>query len=385
MILVVARAGRRLFRSTFLGAAAALLVAIDGTAIALSRIALLDGILAFFVICAFACLLVDRDRARAVLADRLVAVPRDEKGRWRTPGPSLGLRPWRLAAGLMLGLALGTKWSALWFIAGFGILTVLWDVGARRTAGIPAPFTSMLRRDALPAFAAIVGVALVAYLATWTGWFVTDDGWDRQWAAGRDTAFGFIPEALRSLWHWHAAMYQFHSTLASPHPYESNAWGWLVQARPTAIHYADATGCGAEKCTSAVTAVGNPVLWWAAVAALPYLVLRWAGARDWRAGAILAGFAAGWVPWLVLFNDRTVFQFYAVVLAPFAALAVAYVLGRVLGPASASQRRRSSGAAVVGAYLGLAILAAAFFMPVWTAEAISYAEWGRRMWFRSWI
>jgi dolichyl-phosphate-mannose-protein mannosyltransferase len=384
LVLVVARAGRRLFRSTFLGLAAALLVAVDGTAIALSRVALLDGILAFFVICAFACLLVDRDQARAALADRLARTPLDARGRWTGAGPSLGLRPWRLAAGVMLGCALGTKWSALWFIAAFGILTVLWDIGARRTAGLPNPISAMLRRDALPAFVSLVGIAVLVYVITWTGWFLSDDGWDRQWAADNPSSWP-VPDALRSLWHWHSTMYSFHSTLSSPHPYESNAWGWLIQGRPTAIHYEDVTGCGADRCTSAITAVGNPVLWWAAVAALPYLLLRWGGARDWRAGAILCGFAAGWVPWLVLFNDRTVFQFYAVVLAPFAALGVAYVLGRVLGPVEAGARRRQIGAAVVGAYLGLAIVAAAFFWPIWSAEPISYADWARRMWFRSWI
>jgi dolichyl-phosphate-mannose-protein mannosyltransferase len=385
MVLVVARAGRRLFGSTLLGFAAALLLAVDGTAIVMSRIALLDGILAAFVVFAFACLLVDRDRSRALLAERMAATPRDEKGRWSGAGPSLGLRPWRLAAGLMLGLALGTKWSALWFIAAFGLLTVLWDVGARRRAGLSSPFTAMLRRDAFPAFVSLVGIAVVVYIATWTGWFLSDDGWDRQWAASNPATWPLIPDAVRSLWHWHTSMYSFHSTLTSSHPYESNAWGWLIQARPTAIHYQDVTGCGAEKCTSAVTAVGNPLVWWSAVLAVPYLIIEWAGRRDWRAGAILCGFAAAWVPWLILFNGRTVFQFYAVVIAPFACLAVAYALGRILGPKGASQRRRTIGAGVVGAYLGLVLLAAAFFIPVWTAESISYADWARRMWFKSWI
>lgn len=385
MVLVLARAGRRLFGSTLLGLFAALLLAVDGTAIVMSRIALLDGILAAFVVFAFACLLIDRDRSRLAFANRMAKTPRDERGRWSGAGPRLGLRPWRIAAGVMLGLALGTKWSALWFIAAFGVLTVLWDMGARRRAGLPSPFTAMLRRDAVPAFVSLVVVAVVVYIATWTGWFLSDDGWDRQWAASNPTAWPLIPDALRSLWHWHSSMFSFHSTLTSSHPYESNAWGWLIQARPTAIHYQDVTGCGADKCTSAVTALGNPALWWSAVVAVPYLLIEWAGRRDWRAGAILCGFAAAWVPWLVLFNGRTVFQFYAVVIAPFACLAVAYGLGRILGSTDASPRRRTVGAAVVAGYLGIALLAAAFFIPVWTAEPMSYADWAQRMWFKSWI
>ena len=39
----------------------------------------------------------------------------------------------------------------------------------------------MIVRDAIPAFLSIVAVAVVVYIATWSGWFLTD-GWDRNWA-----------------------------------------------------------------------------------------------------------------------------------------------------------------------------------------------------------
>lgn len=384
-VFVTARAGRRLFRSTLLGCAAGLLLAVDGTALVMSRIGMLDGVIAALLIFAFACLLVDRDRSRALLADRMASVGMDDLGRWAGSGPSLGLRPWRIAAGVMLGLALGTKWSALYFIALFGILSLLWDAGARRSAGLKRPFLSAVKRDALPAFVSLVAVAIVVYLATWGGWFLTDGGWDRDWAAGRSTSFPFIPEAVRSLWHYHSSMYSFHSGLTSPHPYQSNAWGWLIQARPTAIYYSSATGCGAAQCTSAITSLGNPMLWWAGVLAIPYLAIEWLGRRDWRAAAILGCIAAGLLPWIIMYNGRTVFAFYTVVLSAFIALGVAYCLGRILGPVDATARRKAIGAAAVGGYLALALLFAAFFLPVWTADPISFAEWGRRMWFKSWV
>jgi len=384
-VFVTARAGRRLFRSTLLGCAAGLLLAVDGTAIVMSRIGMLDGVIAALLIFAFACLLVDRDKSRAVLAEHMQAIKLDDLGRWVGTGPSLGLRPWRLAAGVMLGLALGTKWSALYFVALFAVLSVLWDAGARRSAGIKSPFISALKRDALPTFVSLVAVSVVVYLATWTGWFLTDGGWDRGWADGRDTAFPFIPDAIRSLWHYHASMYSFHSGLTSPHPYQSNAWGWLIQARPTAIYYSSASGCGASQCTAAITSLGNPLLWWAGVLAIPFLAIEWIGRRDWRAAAILGCIGAGLLPWIVLYNGRTVFGFYTVVLSAFIALAVTYCLGRILGPPDSSARRKAIGAAVVGGYLALTLLFAAFFLPVWTADPISFAEWGRRMWFKSWI
>ena len=53
-VLLVVRIGRRLLGSTALGAVAGFAVALDGSAIAASRTALLDGVLAFWVVAAFA-------------------------------------------------------------------------------------------------------------------------------------------------------------------------------------------------------------------------------------------------------------------------------------------------------------------------------------------
>ena len=151
--------------------------AIDGLAIVMSRTALLDNSLMFFVILAFGALLLDRDRTRARLA---------KFGETTSVlGPALWWRPWRLVAGVCLGLACGVKWSGLYFVVAFGLLTVLWDVGSRRTIGVRMPFRAMIVRDAIPAFLSIVGVAVVVYVATWTGWFLSSDGWDRTLGGGR--------------------------------------------------------------------------------------------------------------------------------------------------------------------------------------------------------
>ena len=70
------------------------------------------------------------------------------------------------------------------------------------------------------------------------------------------------------------------------------------------------------------------------MAALIYQVWRWVGRRDWRAGAVLCGFLAGWLPWL-FFQERTVFSFYSIVFEPFVVMAVVLTLGAILGPVKA--------------------------------------------------
>ncbi|NUR86175.1 MAG: phospholipid carrier-dependent glycosyltransferase, partial [Nonomuraea sp.] len=114
-ILVLARVARRMTRSTLLGCFAGLLLALDGLEYVLSRTALLDIFLMFWVLAAFACLVVDRDRARERLVDWYETSPLSPQGPW------LGMRPWRIAAGVCLGLAMGVKWSGVFFLAAFAI------------------------------------------------------------------------------------------------------------------------------------------------------------------------------------------------------------------------------------------------------------------------
>lgn len=392
-VLMLCRIGRRLFRSTALGCLAGVLLSVDGLHFVMSRTALLDGVLTFWLLAAFGCLLIDRDAARARLAAALpagadgVTRPRAETGtRLR-----LGWRPWRLAAGVCLGLACATKWNGLYVLAAFGVMTVLWDAAARRTAGAPRPYRAMLRRDAPWAFCALVPLALVVYVASWTGWFATSGGYYRDWAAteGAKSSFTWVPDALRSLWHYTAEVYRFHISLTSPHDYQSNPWSWLVVGRPVTYYYSSSeageNGCEhASGCAREVLALGTPLLWWTACVALVYALYRWLFRRDWRAGAVLCAVAAGYLPWL-LYQERTIFYFYAVVLTPFLCLAVTLLIGALLGPPGCSERRRVTGIVVTGVLVLLIIWNFIYFYPLYTGQEISLDDWRARMWLDTWV
>ncbi|RST13421.1 phospholipid carrier-dependent glycosyltransferase [Streptomyces sp. WAC05374] len=398
-VLMLCRIGRRLFRSTFLGCLAGALLAVDGLHFVMSRTALLDQVLMFFVLAAFGCLLIDRDRTRARLA---AALPVDRDGVLRPDAEvaetlRLGWRPWRIAAGLTLGLAAATKWNGLYILAAFGVLTVLWDVGARRTAGAFRPYASVLRRDLVPAFVSTVPVAIATYLVSWSGWIVTGKGYFRNWAAtdGRDSAWSWLfPDWWRSLWHYEAEVYSFHVNLTSGHTYQSNPWSWPVLGRPVSYFYEDPPagrdGCPAdatEKCAREVLAIGTPLLWWAACFALLYVLWRWFFRRDWRAGAIACAVAAGWVPWF-FYQERTIFLFYAVVFVPFLCLAVAMMAGAMLGPPgqdAAAERRRTIGAVGVGVLVLLIVWNFIYFWPLYTGQSIPMDDWRDRMWLDTWV
>ncbi len=393
-IFLLALIAQKLFRSLTLGAVAGVLLAVDGHHLVMSRTSLLDIFLMFWLLAAFGALLLDRDDGRRRLAGRLgrqagATGAGRPTARQLTAGPWLGIRWWRLAAGVCLGLAVGTKWSALFFLAAFGLLTVFWDLNARRIAGVHAWISGGILKDGLPAFLSIVPVAGAVYAASWAGWFRSSDAYYRQWAGSHPSAeWGWLPDALRSLAHYHLEAYRFHQGLSSEHPYQASAWTWLVMGRPTSFFYESpkpgSPGCDFGNCTSAILSVGNPLIWWSAAVSLVVVLFWWAGRRDWRAGAILAGVAAGYLPWF-LYPERTTFFFYAVSFEPYLVLALVYSLGLVLGRRTDPAWRRRSGLYLITLFVVAAVLLSAFFYPVWTAEIIPYPDWRTRMWMPSWI
>lgn len=399
-VLLLCRIGRRLFRSTFLGCLAGGLMALDGLHFVMSRTALLDSVLMFFVLAAFGCLVVDRDKARARLA---AALPVDEDGRAHPDAHiaetlRLGWRPWRLAAGLMLGLAAATKWNGLYIMAAFCVMAVLWDVGSRRVAGAHRPYRAVLRHDLGWAFLSTVPVALATYLLSWLGWILSPSdgtgGYYRDWATkdGANSSWSWLfPDWWRSLWHYETQVLEFHTHLTSPHTYQSNPWSWIVLGRPVSYFYespsAGSDGCpvdAGEKCAREVLALGTPLLWWVGCFALLYVLWRWLFRRDWRAGAIACGVAAGYLPWF-MYQERTIFLFYAVVFVPFLCLAVAMLLGAIIGRPGCTDTRRVAGATGAGVLVLLIAWNFIYFWPLYTGTAIPMEEWRARMWLDTWV
>ena len=208
-ILLLARIVRRMTRSTMLGCVAGLLLALDGLELVLSRTAILDIFVMFWVLAAFGLLVIDRDHTIARLQDAADTAAGGEAGdRQHGPGPRLGIRWLRVAAGFCLGAACASKWSGIWFLLAFVGLALAWDLGARRAPGFSNWRSSSLRRD-LPWMPVWFGLApLVVYVASWTGWFATGNGYDRNWAAlhGNHTP----------IWSTIDSWYQYNHWIASP-------------------------------------------------------------------------------------------------------------------------------------------------------------------------
>jgi dolichyl-phosphate-mannose-protein mannosyltransferase len=404
MVMVMIRLARRVTRSTLLGLVAGVLMCFEGLQLVLSRLALLDIFEAFFMLCAVSCMVADRDWSRARMAAAIAPGSRLDPRSW---GPALLWRPWRLATGVFWGLAIGTKWSALFPLAAFGLLMWAWDSGARRSFGVRRAVWKSAIIDALPALGYVVLVPLLVYLVSWTGWLLHADVYERAfshtqygpyWGSYvRQDAHGFFPElwqSLRSLWHYHQDVYAFHTGFLnqSKHVYQSNPWGWLVLNRPVGV---DAQlniapgdqGCAAaagSTCLRQVLLLGNPVVWWFGTIAALWSLVAWVGKRDWRHGLVIVGIASTWLPWF-RYDDRPIFSYYAVMILPFVVLAATMLLGEMLGKQGSTAIRRTVGATAAGVVVVLVMLAFAWFWPIWTDQLVTNSEWLQRMWFKRWI
>lgn len=389
LVVLVMLVARFLFRSSLVTGLSGLFIAVDGHAIVMSRTALLDGILALFVLLGVGAVLLDRRAHATRLAEWMRR--RDAAGLGTTWGPAFWRRPWLIAAGALFGAACAVKWSGLYFLAAFALYSVGSDALARRRAGVGFWASGTLLRQAPVSFVLTVPVALLVYVASWSGWLATDSGYLRQWAQDPENRFTglleWVPLGLQSLWQYHVSAYSYHVGQSTPHGWQANPLTWLLQLRPTMMHYEGtdfgADGCWAERCGSVVHDVANPLLWWAAAAALFYLLYRFAVRREWQVGVLLLGVAAGYVPWL-LYLERTVFQFYTIVFWPFMVIGLAYVLALIAGRASDPTYRREGGLLAVAVFVVAVLAVSAFFYPLHIGETVpaGFIQW--HYWLPSW-
>ena len=320
---------KKLFNNQLLSVFAAALISMDGLHLVHSRIALLDIFLLFFI-------------QIAVLA-------------------LLHQKYWLSA--IALGLATSVKWSGLYVLIVFALLVLIMDYRKHRYLGSEKPIRQVI--DNFPIRFLQFGIApALIYLSSWIGWFLTNNGWSRNWSAN----------PLRSLWHYHSEILNFHAKLSEPHPYDANPWSWLIQGRPTSFFYETPKNCGSTRCSQEILALGTPILWWLATIALFVTIGFWVSKREWQAEILLVVIGASYLPWFAI-QDRTMFSFYAIAFEPFILLTLVYVLSKVI-----KHQRRI--AISIGAIVLINFL---YFLPIFLGLPITYNSWHDRMWLPSWI
>jgi dolichyl-phosphate-mannose--protein O-mannosyl transferase len=287
----------------------AFLLAIDGQSIVISRTAILDGLVMTTVLLSFYLLL------RALKAPNA--------------------RNWIIAMTLVLGAGAAIKWTSAFFLAIF-FAYYLWQT-KRFKQTLLAP------------------LALIPYLLSWTGWFVSQ-GWGYN---AKDPLGSFIA--------YHQQMYHFHATLSMQHPYQTTANTWLAMLRPTSFFFENHDGT-----VTAINPIGNPVIWLGGIVALGFLFSWFVRNRDATSVLVFTGYIAGYLPWLMYFN-RTAFQFYSITFEPWILLVITLM----------AYRYRARRFVVVASSIAFGIFL--FFIPIYLGLPIPLWFWQAHMWIPSWI
>ena len=344
---------RRILKSTLAATLASGLLAFDLLHFVQSRISMLDIFVPMFGVAAVLFVVYDRDRYR----------PDPEVERARN---GLLDRPWRLAAGACGGAAVACKWSGIFYLGMVILLTIVWELAARRSDGEGRVFARAFLQESLSIIIWLLLLPVGIYLITYLGRLdvTAEISW---WQALKDR---------------HVYMFDFHRNLDSTHGYQSPPWSWILLKRPVSYYYERrANGDPGE-----IFAAGSPFVWWASILALVYLAVRWVtntirslrtpgGTGSFRRaeGVILGGFALTYGPWLLPLSDRTaVFIFYLLPTIPFMCLALAYVASEI---GSTWEAKAAISLFTVGT-IGLF----AFYYPLTANVGIPQEDWDRRIW-----
>ena len=373
LVLITYFIGLRLFRRRGVAALAAFFVAIDGLALTMSRISMLDIFLALFVAMGVWFLLIDRDRMWADLP------PLSAEPTGRLPRRSHG---WRWMAGLAFGLALATKWSALPAIGGAGIFVLASELLWRRR--VSGSLWTGWWRIVVSGLLTLVAVPLLVYVVSYTGWFFNYEDTRLGLQECPQGECGLSPPAIFGKWVGEQrAIGTFHLNLEAEHPYRSQPVTWPYLGRPVAYYYEN---CSDEKLAEGkcvteqgsveeILGVGNPAIWWLGLGA--FAVAAWYAVRrrHWVPAVILGFYLIQYLPWL--FVARPNFLFYLTPAVPFLCLALAYAVWRL--SANTFLRWLPIGVAVV------AVAAFLFWYPVYSGIEMPQETWQLRMWSPAWI
>ena len=114
-------------------------------------------------------------------------------------------------------------------------------------------------------------------------------------------------------------MFNYHTAVASTHPYSSAWWSWPIDFRPM-CYYREIQG----KLFSSITSFGNPAIFWGGTASVLYLFYVAVKRATLEASFILLAFLGLYLPYIFIGRQMFIYHFYYAV--PFMMLAIVYML-----------------------------------------------------------
>ena len=251
-VLLIYLLAKEFFKDGAIGLLSAGVFSLDGLAIVMSRIGMNDSYLLFF---------------------SLLSV-------------YFFLRSKNLLSAIAFGLAIASKWSAIWVTP---ILFILWL--KKKNKFDPRIFLSFLL---LP---------FTIYFLTYIPMFLSGHSFTVWW------------EMQKQMW-W------YHTGLRATHPYGSAWWSWPLLIRPIYLYTSDEVG----GMVSRIYARGNPLVFWLGLSSVIISFVYAFIEKNKKLGLIVFSYLIFFVPWAA--SPRIMFLYHYLPSVPFMAIATGYVLRR---------------------------------------------------------
>lgn len=347
--------GKRLFRKTWVAAVVTTLFTFDFMHFTQTRIATIDVYGTFFIIAMF------------YFMYRYAQMSFYDTDFKKTLVP-LGL------SGLMMGIGCASKWTAIYAGAGLGVFffaimfkrymefRIARDNPRGETAGISHEHIVNVFQNRLMktlAFCVLFFIVIpgIIYLLSYIPF------------RGDTPGAGLWTRMIEN----QKGMFDYHSKLEAEHPYSSTWYEWPTMIRPM-FYYCNTV---ANDLKEGISAFGNPLVWWAGIFALIYMVYRCVSKKDHISLFLIFGYLVQYLPWVLV--PRCTFAYHYFPSVPFVTMMVGYSLYCFIGD---DRKKRWWAFAYCAAAVGLFFM----FYPVLSGQPVSadYVNDGLR-WLSGWV
>jgi len=239
---------KKIFNDDILALISAAFFSLDGLALTMSRIGMNDSYLLFFSLLSIYFFLKEKD----------------------------------LFSALSFGLAISSKWSAMWVVP---ILFVIW----------------FSRKDKFNLKLLWFLVVPLIYLSTYMPMFLTNHN-------------------LEIFWGMQKQMWWYHTRLKATHPYTSSWWTWPLDLRPVYFYTSEEI----NGMVSRIYNLGNPIVFWfglvSVISSFFYSLMN----KNRKLALVVFSYLVFFVPWAA--SPRIMFFYHYLPSVPFLAIATGYVL-----------------------------------------------------------
>ncbi len=355
-----------MFKDTFIAACVGIFITFDCMHFTLSRICTIDIFVAFFIILMYYYMY------RYIEADREYR----KTGSWKKDKfPPKHVYILLAMSGIAMGLAISTKLTGVYAGVGLAVIFVIHLIRYWPEKQAKKMFWfCVLFFIAIPLVLYTLPYIPVVEAGALTGSTDKTISFNDGFYLGYGYS-GLIARTIRNT----VYMINYHRNLVATHPFQSSAQSWPVIYRSLLaandLVKTNVSGDTTVYIRSAVSYIGNPVIWWASIPCILFTLYSWIRKKDRLAGFLIIAYIAQYLPWFGV--DRCIFIYHYLPAMLFAMFMMGYTVKQIIKWNEKSKK-------YIYGFLALAVIMFFIFYPVISGIPTS-ENWGNSLeWFDTW-